>query len=102
MNYELFYVQPEKARLQAAAEAAENARRRAEAEAALEAKRKRDLEREAARQALLKVLETYPDEINIMKVNSWSNMFSLYSLCYETIIKGDSSTYQPNHLLPLK
>ncbi|KAM0044606.1 hypothetical protein Hdeb2414_s0010g00355241 [Helianthus debilis subsp. tardiflorus] len=40
--------------------AAENARRRAEAEAeaALEAKRKRDLEREVARQALLKVEKT--------------------------------------------
>ncbi|KAL8200781.1 hypothetical protein R6Q57_012120 [Mikania cordata] len=48
----------EKARLQAAAEAAENARRRAEEEAALEAKRKRDLEREAARQALLKIEKT--------------------------------------------
>ncbi|XP_071702454.1 transcription factor GTE9-like [Rutidosis leptorrhynchoides] len=48
----------EKARLQAAAEAAEKARRRAEAEAALEAKRKRDLEREAARQALLKIEKT--------------------------------------------
>ncbi|KAJ0590312.1 hypothetical protein HanIR_Chr04g0195991 [Helianthus annuus] len=50
-----FCIIAEKARLQAAAEAAENARRRAEAEAALEAKRKRDLEREVARQALLKV-----------------------------------------------
>ncbi|XP_022042292.1 transcription factor GTE8-like [Helianthus annuus] len=49
-----FGIIPEKAWLQAA-EAAENARRRAEVEAALEAKRKRDLEREAARQALLKI-----------------------------------------------
>ncbi|KAI3823975.1 hypothetical protein L1987_05421 [Smallanthus sonchifolius] len=48
----------EKARLQAAAVAAENARRRAEAETALEEKRKRDLEREAARQALLKMEKT--------------------------------------------
>lgn len=50
---------PERARLQAEAEAAEDARRQAEAEAAAEAaaesKRKRELEREAARQALLKV-----------------------------------------------
>ena len=45
----------QKARLQAEAKAAEDARRRVEAEAAAEAKRKRDLEREAGRQALLKV-----------------------------------------------
>jgi hypothetical protein len=46
---------PEKARLQAEAKAAEDARRRVEAEAAAEARRKRELEREAARQALLQV-----------------------------------------------
>ncbi|XP_022770117.1 transcription factor GTE8-like isoform X4 [Durio zibethinus] len=45
----------EKARLQAAAKAAEEARRKAEADAAAEAKRKREEDREAARQALLKV-----------------------------------------------
>ncbi|KAG0477658.1 hypothetical protein HPP92_012377 [Vanilla planifolia] len=48
----------ERARLQAEAKAAEDARRRAEEEAAAEAKRKRDLEREAARQALLRMERT--------------------------------------------
>jgi len=43
---------PEKARLQAEAKEAEEARRKAEAQ---EAKRKLELEREAARQALLEV-----------------------------------------------
>lgn len=51
-----FTVPIEKARLQAEAKAAEDARRRAEAEAAAESKRQRDLKREAARQALLKVI----------------------------------------------
>lgn len=49
----------EKVRLQAEAKAAEEARRKAEAQAAaeavVEAKRKLELEREAARQALLEV-----------------------------------------------
>lgn len=45
----------EKARLQAAAKAAEDARRKAEEAAAAEVRRKRELEREAARQALQKV-----------------------------------------------
>lgn len=52
----------EKARLQAEAKAAEEAHRKAEEEAAAEAKRKRELEREAARQALLKIEKTV--EIN--------------------------------------
>ncbi|CAL9767824.1 unnamed protein product, partial [Musa acuminata subsp. burmannicoides] len=50
----LFSTGIEKARLQAEAKAAEDARKRAEAAAAAEAKRKIELEREAARQALLK------------------------------------------------
>ncbi|KAL5748288.1 hypothetical protein ACOSQ2_025585 [Xanthoceras sorbifolium] len=48
----------EKARLQAEAKAAEAAQRKAEEEAAAEAKRKRELEREAARQALQKMEKT--------------------------------------------
>ena len=48
---------PEKARLQAEAKAAEDARMRVEAEAAAEIRRKRELEREAARQALLQASE---------------------------------------------
>ncbi|KAK7282013.1 hypothetical protein RIF29_10477 [Crotalaria pallida] len=48
----------EKARLQAEAKAAEEARRKAAAEAAAEAKRLRELEREAARQALQKMEKT--------------------------------------------
>ncbi|KAL3839053.1 hypothetical protein ACJIZ3_023644 [Penstemon smallii] len=48
----------EKARLQAEAKAAEEARKKAEEEAATEAKRKRELEREAARQALQKMEKT--------------------------------------------
>ncbi|KAG9158958.1 hypothetical protein Leryth_013331 [Lithospermum erythrorhizon] len=52
----------EKARLQAEAKAAEDARKRVEAKAATEAKRMRELEREAARQALLKMEKTV--EIN--------------------------------------
>ncbi|RWW80593.1 hypothetical protein BHE74_00011068 [Ensete ventricosum] len=50
----LFSTGIEKVRLQAEAKAAEDARKRAEAAAAAEAKRKIELEREAARQALLK------------------------------------------------
>lgn len=46
----------EKARLQAEAKAAEDARRKAEEEAAAETRRKIELEREAARQALQKVI----------------------------------------------
>lgn len=52
-----FMMDPEKARLQAEAKAAEDARMRAEAEAAAEIRRKRELEREAARQALLQASE---------------------------------------------
>lgn len=52
----------EKARLQAEAKAAEEARRRADEKAAAEGKLKRELEREAARQALLKMEKTV--EIN--------------------------------------
>ncbi|GAU29047.1 hypothetical protein TSUD_165660 [Trifolium subterraneum] len=52
----------EKARLQAEAKAAEAARKRAEEAAAVEARRKRELEREAARQALLQMEKTV--EIN--------------------------------------
>ncbi|KAI5430994.1 transcription factor GTE8 isoform X2 [Lathyrus oleraceus] len=52
----------EKARLQAEAKAAEEARKRAEEAAAADAKRKRELEREAARQALLQMEKTV--EIN--------------------------------------
>lgn len=52
-----FVMDPEKARLQREAKAAEDARKRAEVEAAAEARRKRELEREAARQALLQVKE---------------------------------------------
>ncbi|KAJ8771282.1 hypothetical protein K2173_026459 [Erythroxylum novogranatense] len=48
----------EKAWLQAEIKAAEEARRKAEAAAAVEAKRKRELEREAARQALLLMEKT--------------------------------------------
>lgn len=48
----------EKARLQAEAKAAEDARRKAEEEAAAEVKRKRELEREAARQALQQMAKT--------------------------------------------
>lgn len=51
------YSKPEKARLQAEAKAAEEARRRADEKAAAEGKLKRELEREAARQALLKVTD---------------------------------------------
>ncbi|KAF5813839.1 hypothetical protein HanXRQr2_Chr03g0103451 [Helianthus annuus] len=63
-----FGIIPEKARLQAAAEAAENATRRAEVEAALEAKRKRDLEREAARQVLLKLIEEEKVEVPVSNI----------------------------------
>ncbi|XP_057491106.1 transcription factor GTE8-like isoform X2 [Actinidia eriantha] len=52
----------EKARLQAEVKAAEDAQRQAEVEAEAEAKRKREFEREAARQALLKMEKTV--EIN--------------------------------------
>ncbi|KAK7823278.1 transcription factor GTE10 isoform X2 [Quercus suber] len=52
----------EKARLQAEAKATEEFRRKVKAEAAAEAKRKRLLDREAARQALLKMEKTI--EIN--------------------------------------
>jgi hypothetical protein len=52
-----FMMDPEKARLQAEAKAAEDARMRAEVEAAAEIRRKRELEREAARQALLQASE---------------------------------------------
>ncbi|XP_071722776.1 LOW QUALITY PROTEIN: transcription factor GTE8-like [Rutidosis leptorrhynchoides] len=52
----------DRARLEAEAKAAEAARKRAEAEAAEEAKRKRDIEREAARQALIEMEKTV--EIN--------------------------------------
>ncbi|KAI4348275.1 hypothetical protein L6164_009012 [Bauhinia variegata] len=54
--------QKEKARLQAEAKAAEDARKQAGAEAAAEARRKRELDREAARQALLQMEKTV--EIN--------------------------------------
>ena len=54
LQFLLFIMQAEKARLQAEAKAAEAARKCAEAEAAAGAKRQRELEREAARQALLK------------------------------------------------
>ncbi|KAL1564281.1 transcription factor GTE9-like [Salvia divinorum] len=52
----------EKARLQAEARAAEDARKRAEAEVAAEEKRRRELKREEAREALLKMEKTV--EIN--------------------------------------
>lgn len=52
----------ERIRLQAEARAAEDSRKKAEAEAAAEAKRKRELDREAARRALLEMEKTV--EIN--------------------------------------
>lgn len=55
MDADFFLACAERARLQAEARAAEDLRLQVEARAAAEAKRKRELEREAARQALLKV-----------------------------------------------
>ncbi|RRT42035.1 hypothetical protein B296_00048481 [Ensete ventricosum] len=61
----LFSTGIEKVRLQAEAKAAEDARKRAEAAAAAEAKRKIELEREAARQALLKASSCIEKTVDI-------------------------------------
>lgn len=74
----------EKARLQAEAKAAEEARKRAEEEAAFEAKRKREFEREAARQALLKMEQTveidensrFLEDLELLRVGSAEQVLS--------------------------
>ncbi|KAH7549750.1 hypothetical protein JRO89_XS13G0076500 [Xanthoceras sorbifolium] len=84
----------EKARLQAEAKAAEAAQRKAEEEAAAEAKRKRELEREAARQALQKMEKT----VDINENSQFMEDLEMLRTVQDELIPSFIEERSPEHL----